>query len=722
MRFYFFLRGAKYQPELMLDKLYPRLPWNAGDFLLPPWSPRALTMVTPAWLLGDREGTLTPIGLSADCALGWRPKRRVWATPHGVWECREDVAARPAFCAFCPERDVLIGECDAECAPTLEGADPPVRDDKGTHLIETPEALVRLFTRISEGRCFFAVVLCRDQADDGTATWQRFEAVSATDALLAALAPYQPFAKRQASLTPDTFRLLESTVARMIRELRTTRDGRRLYRIGLNDPDARARMWELADLARAWCEVRPDVACGLLRSPLDCQGPDGYLPAWFDARGVPSPQVLTRPVCAHAFRLTWMVKADRAWYDEVAPRLKLYLESLVERLDPEETGLPRWETAEQALLPHLCEMEAATPDLPALIVREIDDLDAVSAGVAVRAVDLGALRNYRQKILSRLREDLWNSEFQYFEPKRPDGRPLLAKTIASLVPLVIEELLNSEEEALISLLMNREFLLTDGGLRPWSEGDDASDPRPKPDHQLILLDALELKKLTGAAAALRIAIQKDLPHPNSPAEQALVMAMLAVPVSDRLTTKILSPIANWLERHQKLTAGAAVAVAAAIGISSYWYIAGQQKLAAETLDTTLGFARQLYRQGKYEEAESLMETVLQSENPHATINFEMGNIQYRLGRLDRAAEYYAKQKGPNLSLEAQALHNLAVVRYRQGRVEEAAQIWRRILEEYGDLAPSAQERALSALKILERTALKPKEEGEARQGGQGAEP
>lgn len=684
----------------MQTSLYPRLPWNYGDVLTPPWRGAEGPRVLPAWRLDDREGVIRSYEEEGDWAVAWRPARPVWSTPHGVWEFGADVSGPPAFCAVCPEPDVLWGECDSDHRPTLEGETPPTSDDVSTQLIETTEISVRLFLREDRGRCHFMAVICRDQADHGVTLWEKYQERQPADFLIEALSPYTEFARRQVSTDEEDFKRIERVVARMIRELRTGRDPRRLMRIALDAPEPRMHCAEIFDLARAWSEVRVDIAQELIRTVTSAQTPDGYLPAFYDENGHPSKQTLDRPGLAATTLAVWRRSADREWYDEVAPRVVHYVTALALSMDPDLRGDPRWLRAEDALVPPLFDPQVRSPDVFALLIREIQALEELAGAVAVRSIILGELPGYKEVLLQRLRSEFWSAETQTFIEKTLDGRPVLRKSIACLMPLGCDGLTHEQERALLDLLIRRDYLFSERGVLAWADSESVASGPVLPEHQVLLLEFLDARRATAERSALRNALLANLPEGHTPAEQALILALLAFPSTSRLQVRLISPALIWMNRHQKAILAAAILLFLLLNLAVVRYYSFRENfLTLQTLETTLGLARRLYADGRYEEAETYMRVILESRMPHPTAWIEMGNIQYRLGRLDEAAYWYQQQEGTN-PVAARARHNLAVVRYEQGRIDEALQIWAENATNYDIIAPPVSQRALSAIKIL----------------------
>ncbi|MCS6771142.1 MAG: tetratricopeptide repeat protein [Kiritimatiellae bacterium] len=684
----------------MVQHLYPRLPWQPGGWLVPPWLGADGPRVKLSWRLDEREGSIWPAGEEDTWGFAWRPSRMVWATPHGVIEYGKDVAGPPAFCAVCPEPDVLWGESDLDHKPTLEGEKPPVPGGPAVQVLETEQVTVRLFLQEEKGRLRFAAVVSRDVSDDGTATWNKYRSESPAAFLAGALSPYLEFARSQSATNESDFRRMEGVVARMIRDLRTGVDPRRLMCIPARSSDRQMRTADVLIAARAWLEVRPSIAMELIRTVFSGQTPDGDLPAFYDELGHPSTETFDRPGFAHIVWLVWQREPDRAWYDEIAPRAVRYVEALIRAMDPDRQGSPRWLRAGDSLVPSIYDTQLRSPDLPALLVREVDALEQLAGAVAVRSLDLGDLLAYRDRLLSRLRSDFWNPELRCFIEQFEDGRPVLRKSITSLVPLVCRQLTREEEQALLDLLVNRDFLLSPAGLLSWSDWSAESESSILPEIQVMFLDALSERRASSQRSTLRGSLLSHLPPGETPAEQALLLVLLSVRAEIHLHTRLISPALNWMNRNRRFVVATIILLAVLINVGVVMYYRLRERtLTLQAVETNIGLARRLYSEGRFAEAEPVMRQVLDSDQPQPTVWFEMGNILYKLGRLDEAAYWYGEQKGPPI-IVGQAQHNLAVVRMKQGRLEEARQIWMANQTNYAITAPQVSERATLALKYL----------------------
>jgi tetratricopeptide (TPR) repeat protein len=587
-------------------------------------------------------------------------------------------------------------------------------------VLETTDLAIRLFYRTEKERIRFAVVVCRDQADLGASLWSRYAGRDPAAALLDAHAPYLPFARRQVSIDAEDYRRLEEVVARMIRELRTSRDGTRLFRIGLNDPTRRAHAVEIEALVRAWCEVRPDVASALVDTLLAAQAPDGSLPAYLDENGFPSTEVLTRPCIAHCFRLAWNRRPKREWFDANAPRVLMFLDSLIHTLDPEREGLPRPVGPDSSISAEKFDGSLLPADLPALLAREIYDLEDVATSLTLRGLDLGDLPTYRGALLRQLQDFWWSEEAQSFTDRYEDGRRSDRLTISALMPLVCKDLDPNKVSRILELLATRDLLLGPTGLRAWAEESADTESAPvRPEHQLLLLDALAERNATAEYGLLRSALLNSLPSGNDVSEQALLIALLSIPVESRFSVGVLSPTLLWLNHHRRYVIAGLSAIFLLANIAIIWHWTRKSTLTPQTIETTVGLARRYYQEGKFDEAARLLSFVIQSGNPHLTAHIEMGNVYYRLGQLAEAEAQYRRQEGPPV-IKAQAQHNLALTLLDQGRTNEARAVWENIVAEYDISAPAAAARAKTALRLL--TSQGENTEGAARQGGRGVAP
>lgn len=663
-------------------RLFPSAPWMAEWPLSPPWRPQQA--VRPEMRLGPTPGRLRFATVAGGWELVWPCTGTVQVTPHGVVEEGDPARPAPAFCLVCPHPGLLVGEADATHAPALRRIDAPDEDDPS----DTPP--LPLETRTHSGRIHFHLRLAPD-ADPRTP--------DPMDSLREALAPYQPFAQRQATVQPEDQARISAAVAALAAGLTTGRPGQLLW----TQPDGRSPGFSVRDLyalARAWCEIRPEIARALFDTALAAQGTDGSIPAHFSEHGAPSDTPLSTPLLTRVFRHIWRMRPERDWFDFAVPRLREHLAALAGTLDPDQTGQVLWPAPDAAIAPELFEPALVAADLPALLIREISDLETLSQEVAVRSVDVSALLRWRTALLERMRADLWSAETGAFTERFTDGRPIIRHTITSVMPLVCAELSREETASLIGVLLNRQQLLGNQGVMAWAPwADDVEAPPVWPLHQLLLLEALDDRKATAEAAAIRSALQTNLPSRPAPADLALLVHLLAVPTENRINTRIISPLLLWMDRHRPAVLGSLAALFLALNGGILLHSCRKTTLTPQVLETSAGMARRYYEEKEYAAAEALMREIIESGQPTPSAYLDMGNILFRMDRLPEAESYYRRQSGPDV-LQARARHNLAVTLHAQGRRDEARQEWRQIAAAYAVTAPDIAARAAAALELL----------------------
>ncbi len=682
----------------MLLELYPNRPWAPGALLLPSWDENSRTFIAPAWQLGEQAGILSVPTPDSSWSLEWSSTHATRVTPHGILEPSSDPKASPDFCAFCPEPGVLVGEASASHIPTLRaGTGHVVHHDDGEEL-ETTDSLVRLFCYDNNGRAFFVLVVLSDQAADPAAILSRFASLNPLTALRDAHAPYQLFAQRQTGLQRDEADRLQAHVFSLLCGLRSSRDGGRLF--GTPDDTGKFQTRQLYELTLAWTEIRPAVARALMRTLLDLQQPDGAVPRSLDTFGSPSIESLHVPLLAHCFDLIWRQGPDREWFDYAATRVQRHVEFIIRSLDPENTGRPLWPSESDALAPALFEPDLFTPDLPALLAREITTLEKIADTIAIRSLDLTALLRYRDELLARMRETLWSPEKAAFTEYYLNDRPLMRQAINTLIPLVCSELTHAETTALTNLLLSRQHFLGSNGIIAWIPwGSENANPPVWPTHQLLLLEALEMRNAVTEIATLRGVLLAQPWDDGTPGGNAIAIHLLAVPASGRFNTRIVSPALHWLNRHRRVTLISAISIFALFNGLVFLYSCHRTTLTPQTIETTAGLARRYYQEQNFEASEQLLNRIIASKQPYPSANMEMGNIQYHLGNWDEAERFYRIPSAAPL-IQAQMLHNLAVLLHERGRTNEAIAAWKRVRDEYSVSAPAPAKRAKLALQIL----------------------
>lgn len=91
---------------------------------------------------------------------------------------------------------------------------------------------------------------------------------------------------------------------------------------------------------------------------------------------------------------------------------------------------------------------------------------------------------------------------------------------------------------------------------------------------------------------------------------------------------------------------------------------GENESNSNNLATFISDGERLYAEGRIEEAEALFLKAYEISNDEPQLNYRLGNIAFRKGHHDRAAEYFIQvvEKNPR---NAKAHFNLATIRLMQ---------------------------------------------------------
>lgn len=668
--------------------------------LIPPWKRGGATPVAPAWQLTADVGSILPVAVRAQWTLDWTPTGPIHVTPHGVIEGPGDLSKSISFCLFCPEPGVLVGEADVAHRPGLNAdGNATVTETDAGEILETPQHSVHLRLNSHGDRIRFVLTILNDQADEeDDQRLERYAGMDPLAALLDALEPYRDFAQRQTGLQPADFALLQESLFPLITGLRTSRDGARVF--GASDEYGRFETRRLFALIKAWSEVRVEVAAALLQTVLELQLPNGEVPGALDKPGAPVSDALHVPILAHCFYLIWAVQPERAWFDAMAPRIQRHLEFLMSSLDPEHTGLPQWPFVEESFLPSLYETGTLSPELSALLIREITDLEEINSAVTVGGLDLAALLQYRDLLLQQLRESFWSPEALCFLERYTDGRSVILPSLAGVLPLLCRQLTEQESSSLLNILLSRQHLLDTNGIRLQALAPTGGNPQlAGVELQLLLLEALATQNASTEAATLRSTLIANLPEIETAEASALPIALFAVPTASKFSSRVLSPAIQWLVQRQRSVLATAAALFLIFNVSVFTYSCRSHKLTLQTIETTGGLARRYYQEGNYEEAAKLLGSIIASKQPYPTAFVDMGNIEYRMGNWEEAERYYRKSSDTP-GIQAQALHNLAVLLFERGRTNEAIAAWKQVGDDYSITAPRTAARANTALELL----------------------
>ena len=479
---------------------------------------------------------------------------------------------------------------------------------------------------------------------------------------------------------------------------------------------------QLLELVTAWRALDPVIAEELVRSAFACQQPDGSLPSLFEPATGAISDTPAWPVAAQATLLAWESRRDPAFLKAMLPGVERYLSSALAHFADRATGLHRWQSEREAMIPEVYDPAIATADLPALLLCEIDAFLTLASHMAnpLTAVRAEELRVERDRIAANLEDVLWDAAAGNFRDRYADGTRVERMSLSALLPLLWTDLSAGCKERLLAQAVDPAQFREPGGWRLWVSWDDDAEPPPfSAVHLSLLLLALqrnaprETLHESALAIARRLLCDSDetssragedaarQPQSRSSPVRTAALAMLAVEAVEEHTGPVAaSSSVRWMDRHRVLILSVCVGFVGLFVAGVAGVMAHRSQRAAEA-DSLAVMAHQHYNQKNYAQAISIYEKILDSHRDRATIEFRLANACYHEQDYAGAEQHY--RHIIQTSAEApKALMNLGLLLHRQGRLEEAARCYEEVIRRFTEFYPGMSARAKTALDIIQR--------------------
>lgn len=491
---------------------------------------------------------------------------------------------------------------------------------------------------------------------------------------------------------------------------------------------------QIFPLVLAWLDVDPDVAADLLMGLLTRVAPDGRV--ILGPGSAVGSQIEPWPFLARAAsRVAAHSQQDPAFGESVAPRLLRYLQRTLQRLDPDRSGLACWPSEPEAWIRPAFDKDLATPALSGLLLAEIDSLLGFAPPGLVEQTEIHeALRQDQARLADALERTLWDRDDSIYRSRYLNGNPVGRTTLAGLIPLAWSGLPADRRVALAMHLEPGQAFGHEAGAPLWQAWDQDPQPAPIPAfHQIALLDALNHPETQSHYSAfkqriLQSLLKLDAGNPAWPVdlldgresapqgswahrgyEAPVVAACLAIlvspsPLAEQETAVQASPFWQALDRRRTsvlvtaiLVLFAGVATSALLQLRLPGELQEDDGFSISTESRAL--ARQLIRQGQYEEAMDLLESISDSKDGAAELGFLRANIHFRIGDFALAEAGY-RSLLDHETLGPAATLNLALTLLRQNRIDEATTLYQQCAEEFETSEPRVAARAASAASFL----------------------
>jgi tetratricopeptide (TPR) repeat protein len=321
----------------------------------------------------------------------------------------------------------------------------------------------------------------------------------------------------------------------------------------------------------------------------------------------------------------------------------------------------------------------------------------------------------RERLVHTLLETLWDDSRGRFRDAFRRGTYHPHQSISCLLPLLWADLPQRFRTRLLVQAVSPQFFHRRHGALAWLDGEGLPDPSfVDPRQQALLLQALSAAGAADERETLAVSFlppaaeehlePETLPSPGAhpAAESAVAMAARTAAAAPPGEDAELRGFAAWLARRGlSLIVAAALAAVVFLGYVLYRYLAHGRRTES-VAETLVGMAHQYEQLGDYDRALRIYTEELGpltgGLSPRHRIH--RANLLLKQGRTKEAEEQY------RIALQApdpppDAVMNLALALFHQGRLDEAKTYYRSFLEEYRLDYPELASQAVTALELIE---------------------
>ncbi|MBU1693402.1 MAG: tetratricopeptide repeat protein [Verrucomicrobia bacterium] len=485
---------------------------------------------------------------------------------------------------------------------------------------------------------------------------------------------------------------------------------------------ARFNIRHLYPLVLAWAEVEPAMTTDLVKCALSCQQPDGRIPAGAAPGSAEEGSSAALPLIAQAAECAWLAHRESGFPDFVAPRLRRYLRWACRHYDPEQTGPPCWQSAEEALIPETHDAGLASPDLAAFLLCEIEAYLRLARICVATAGDEPAWQAEIQRLKDALDNALWDEKRGVFTSRYVRGASIERVTLSTLMPLLAPGLRPTQRQGLLQCLHDPACFRGSSGAPAWVPWEgDAEAPPVQALHQILLLEALrhagaeeERQHLARTLATTLVNAYREfgrLPDPlvgpppaagarPSDTDSAALAILLAAPLpSAAPAVEPTSPVLRWMDRHRSVLLSGVIGLLAVSVVAVAVLFLAKTTPPRASLEAWTGLAIRYHHEGRYDEAQELYEKLLASGRDLPIVELLLANTLLKKGELEEAETRYRRlvaKRDPH----PVAWLNLAVTLYLRGQTNEAFQFFQEFADKYDQRQPQLAFRARTAMALL----------------------
>lgn len=706
----------------------PSCPWRPGwDFRSSTWSGVASregevelhTLATP----GDFAPRSSPPPWSFHLGLGGllgAPETRFLANGFLLGFPKTDPDAY--FDLFTVAPGQIVGCGNLKVSPSLFCPECEVREDSGRVYVETPDGAVVLRFERHEDTTRLCLAVSTKGLETATALAEQglqadLSAVTANELRLRA-----PFWSHHRRSGGDQ-EMLAHALERMVYRLEpATGQIKGLWVRGEDLGTAAFTLRNLYPVVRAWLEIDTGVAAGLLQTALQSVSALGRLPYALNPQSGPRTACSTWPLLASSAWILRKTPQAGEFLRDVLPTLHAYLRGTLSYFDPQSTGTPVWRDSQEAVVEDTFDENLCTADLSAMLMREIDFfLELVDEHPDIQ-LDASSISLARERMAEHLLNQSWDSGAGFFRDHYLGGDPVVRMTLSGIFPLFWPALDEPRQKLLLAHVGEKGALRRKSGIAGWQMWETDSTPPPVlPAHQLLLLDSihrihprLALQLAEACRDALRHAMSRGTLFPaqlsssdarteeGATVESEIQGACLALLCGSSLFSTRAEAAPKFilgLEKHRFLVGVSAMALVAVGVVAAALRTLLGGTLSADEQTAALGLLDRQLATRDFVAARQHIDS-LSGKMDKESLDFYAGLAAFEEGLFEEAVAHF-RAAAESEDRGAQSMMNLALSRFRQGKLDEAEKAYREVLQRYEDKNPEIAQVAKVALNVLE---------------------
>ncbi|NCC50071.1 MAG: tetratricopeptide repeat protein [Spartobacteria bacterium] len=712
------IRGMQFSAREILNILPPD-EWKSGWRLQSScWGAPSTRSGRPTFETLGAPGDVTAAREDTAWSFHVNPPRNAAVTHglmmlNGFFIAGDSGSAPFAVACFVPEPGILWGMSSTAMIPQLFSHAAPVRTTDTEHILETPAG--RVFCRFDAslyGTAFCLVFTDESEARQ-TATAEAYMRRNFDEYLTRELGLRSRF------LNMEMPQAAQAAGARQSIELLAGElhpPGEVFPYRWSNCGEEALRMFDINTifpLVETWKHIDASIAAELTQSALSTQTAQGMVPAWVDESGMAA-TVPCLPLLAQAALSVYEATRDPDFLLYAKPRLIRYLTWAWEHYDPMHDGRIAWQTAEESFIPETFYPHVTSVDLLTFLLCEQESVLRMCRYLGEDIPEAQALQEKRGQLVSSLLQTSWDPGTRQFRARQVNGPFIDRLTLASVTPLLWQELPEAQQAGVGLLMSEKSPLMSNAGLTGWETWEsDRYVATVQPLHQFVMLTALRRQNLHAGRGPLAQRLSSSLfaqtERPNSMNHQlinhCLRIQLLLLEHVQQTAEIPQGACIQFLDRHALLiTAATAALITISVGLFALATLT-RKSMTIPEIESNSGLAELYYKQGQYDKALDCYTRLSEAIGENAHFETRRANAYFKLGRYEEAEAHYrnALDRGDD---SPTPLMNLALTLHRQGRSREAILCYVDAARQFKKY-PELKHRAIASARLIKAHHIPP---------------